>query len=401
MPRLEQWEIKKYWEIFRGLKPENNKLSGDKLKPVFKNSHLSQDQLTKIWDLADIDVDSKLDFEEFCIAMRLIFDLVNGNTNDVPHKLPNWLIPGSKRHLVEADQAITSKVNNTGGSNSGGESDTDDEYTLSSDFDWYISPTDKKSYEDVYNASCDNYGRITFNSLDGLYKTLKKVPPTDISYAWNIVNPKQSETIDKDQCLVFLHILNQRSNGKRVPRSIPPSLRATFSKEIPEYDPQSHQGDLNLSNSNDQEEDNYEEDQESNEPKSFASSYLNKLGSSNNELVSNGTDFSATQGTDWEEVKLRRELEDLEKLLKRAENEKNNKGKDNKTNLVKYEFEQLLKYKEEQVKQMKSRVGGASDLDSVLSNIGSIEVQVNQLETFLQSKKEELNSLNRQIESLK
>lgn len=393
MPRLEQWEIKKYWEIFRGLKPEKNKLNGDKLAPVFKNSHLAQEQLTKIWDLADIDVDGQLDFEEFCIAMRLIFDLVNGNTTSVPHKLPDWLIPGSKRHLVEADQAVVSKVNNLGS-----ESDTDDEYTLSSDFDWYISPTDKNSYEDVYNASCDNYGRITYDSLNGLYKTLTNVPPTDITYAWNIVNPKQSETIDKDQCLVFLHILNQRSNGKRVPRSVPPSLRATFSKEIPEYDPSSHQGDISTystSNSAAPAETIQKNKQ------SFASDYLNKLGTSSTAIVSSGTDFSETKGTDWEEVKLRRELEDLENLLKKAEAEKNNKGKDSKTSLLKYEFEQLYKYKEEQVKQMKSQAGGVSDLSSVISNIGSIEVQVNQLEAFLQSKKDEFSELNRQIESLR
>ena len=389
MPRLEQWEIKKYWEIFRGLKPEKNKLNGEKLAPVFKNSHLAQEQLTKIWDLADIDVDGQLDFEEFCIAMRLIFDLVNGNTSNLPHKLPEWLIPGSKRHLVEADQAVVSKANSMGS-----ESDTDDEYTLSSDFDWYISPTDKNSYEDVYNASCDNYGRITYDSLNGLYKTLTKVPPTDITYAWNIVNPKQSETIDKDQCLVFLHILNQRSNGKRVPRSVPPSLRATFSKEIPEYDVSSHQGDLNVPVPA------ASETVQKNK-QSFASDYLSKLGSSSSSIVSNGTDFSEIKGTDWEEVKLRRELEDLEKLLKKAETEKNNKGKDSKVSLRKYEFEQLLKYKEEQVKQMKSSAGGASDLNSVMGNIESIEVQVSQLESFLQSKKDEFSELNKQIESLR
>lgn len=385
MPKLEQWEIKKYWEIFRGLKPEKNKLNGDKLAPVFKNSHLDQEQLTKIWDLADIDVDGQLDFEEFCIAMRLIFDLVNGNTTSVPQKLPDWLIPGSKRHLVQASEAVSSNTNNVGN-----ESDTDEEYTLSSDFDWYISPTDKTAYEDVYNASCDTYGRIKYDSLSALYKTLTNVPPTDISYAWNIVNPKQSETIDKDQCLVFLHILNQRSNGKRVPRSIPPSLRATFSKNVPEYDPSSHQGDLNVPAST--------------VPKnkqSFASDYLNKLGSSKSSLVSNGTDFTETKDTDWEEVKLRRELEDLDNLLKKAEIEKANKGKDNKLDLIKYEFEQLLKYKEEQTKQLMSNIGSSNSLSSVIENIGSIEVQVNQLESFLESKKNDLSELNRQIESLK
>lgn len=386
MPKLEQWEIKKYWEIFRGLKPEQNKLDGDKLAPVFKNSRLEQDKLTKIWDLADIDADGQLDFEEFCIAMRLIFDLVNGNTNSVPSQLPGWLIPGSKRHLVEANDAVSTKVNNVGN-----ESDTDDEYSLSSDFDWYISPTDKTAYEDVYNASCDAYGRITYNSLDGLYKTLSNVPKTDISYAWNIVNPKQSETIDKDQCLVFLHILNQRSNGKRVPRSIPPSLRATFSKEIPEYDVESHQTKIN----------NPHVKSDTKQEQSFASSYFNKLGSTKQPLVSNGTDFTETKGTDWEEVKLRRELEDLEKLLKKAEYEKNNKGKDNKLDLIKYELEQLLKYKQEQVKQLNSSSSGANSLSSIINNIDSIGVQVSQLELFLQSKKDELTELNKQMESLK
>jgi hypothetical protein len=385
MPRLEQWEIKKYWEIFRGLKPENKKLDGDKLAPVFKNSHLEQDKLTKIWDLADIDVDGSLDFEEFCIAMRLIFDLVNGNTSKVPSKLPDWLIPGSKRYLVDAEQAVSTKMT-PGGS----ESDTDDEYTLSSDFDWYISPTDKSSYENVYNASCDTYGRIKYDSLDGLYKTLTGVPVTDISYAWNIVNPKQSETIDKDQCLVFLHILNQRSNGKRVPRSIPPSLRATFSKEIPEYDPSSHQSEISKPDTT-----------TSNSKQSFASDYLNKLGSSSNSLVSNGTDFTETKGTDWEEVRLRRELEDLVDLLQKAEGEKDKKGTDSTLDMTKYEFAQLLKYKEEQVKQLNSQSGGASNLTSVNSNIDSIQTQVSQLELFLQSKKDELTKLNMLIEELK
>lgn len=383
MPKLEQWEIKKYWEIFRGLKPEDNKLDGDKLAPVFKNSHLEQSKLTQIWDLADIDIDGKLDFEEFCIAMRLIFDLVNGNTSNVPSKLPGWLIPGSKRHLIDAETAVQARSNNVGN-----ESDTDDEYTLSSDFDWYISPVDKKSYEDVYNSSCDTYGRIKFESLESLYESLKGVPRTDISSAWNIVNPKQSETIDKDQCLVFLHILNQRSNGRRVPRSVPPSLRATFDKEIPQYDLETKQAEADDMNT------------DSSLKKSFASDYLNKLGSNGAQLVSSGTDFSETKGTDWEEVKLRRELEDLEKLLEKAEEAKNVKGKDRKLELLKYEFEQLLKYKEEQVKQLNNINGGASNLNSVISNIEAIEIQVNQLEQFLQSKKDELSDLNREIESL-
>ncbi|ESW99505.1 hypothetical protein KL918_001558 [Ogataea parapolymorpha] len=375
MPKLEEWEIKKYWQIFSGLKPVNNKLSGDKVSVVFKNSRLDQTQLEKVWDLSDIDVDGQLDFEEFCIAMRLIFDLVNGNTSELPKSLPDWLIPGSKQHLVQANRAVA-------GNSTGFDSDTDEELMLSSDFDWYISPSDKSRYEDIYASSADRFGRITFQSLSELYKTLNGVPETDISFAWNLVNPKQSETIDKDQCLVFLHILSQRSSGKRVPKSVPPSLRATFNRETPSYDVNDYQAE--------------ERKKPSSTKQAFGESYLSKITGSS-KIPNNKTDFSATDGTDWEEVKLRRELKELEELIQKAEDAKNNKGLDDKLSLAKYEFENLLKYKEQQVAEL----GTGSDLQSIRANIEVVQSQVSQLESFLEQKRTELGGLQREIEALR
>ncbi|RLV90059.1 Actin cytoskeleton-regulatory complex protein END3 [Spathaspora sp. JA1] len=380
MPRLEESEISKYWQIFQGLKPVDNKVTGDKVAPVLKNSRLGDSQLSKIWELSDIDNDGKLDFEEFCITMRLIFDLVNGSIDDVPTELPSWLIPSSKAAIIQANKAVNS-------SNLGIDFDDDDEEGLRDDFDWYISPTDKATYETIYNSNSDSYGRIKFESLNSLYASLQKVPSSDISSAWNLVNPKSFETIDKDQTLVFLHILNQREAGKRIPRGVPASLRATFSKEVPNYDlnAQSQPRQTTATQAS---------------KRSFAESYLNKIGQGSS-IRERGTDFSATEGTDWEEVRLRRELGDLEKLLDKVQSGVKSEAQEKQDfMLIKYEYEQLLKYKQEKLTSIKTS-GGNKDLSQVKNDIEEIQTQVNSLEEFLTSKRQELNQLNQEIEALK
>ncbi|ODQ66087.1 hypothetical protein NADFUDRAFT_51356 [Nadsonia fulvescens var. elongata DSM 6958] len=412
--QLEQWEINKYWEIFNGLSPVNNLLTGDQVASVLKNSKLSDSQLEKVWDLSDIDADGNLDFEEFCIAMRLIFDMINGSTQDIPNNLPDWLIPASKAHLIQANQAISSGGESFRNDKQDYQNESDDDHDnsssggLSSDFDWYISPSDRDAYNVIYTANSDRHGRISFEALSELYTTLSNVPFSEITNAWNLVNPHLEPRIEKEQCLIFLHILNNRERGIRIPRSVPASLRATFEKAKPEYNLDSKQGDVHSTIS-----DRNASISSSSKKSAFADGYLSRLGLSgrSSSYESKGTDFSSTKDTDWEEARLKRQLADLENLILKSEKEAANTKKygssyaTSRSALIKRELEQLLEFKERQLDSLRNDNGNDNskvrELSEANDDIEMIQQQIDALEEHYANKKRELDSLLRQIEQLK
>lgn len=85
-----------YDEIFYTLSPINGKVSGAAAKKEMVKSKLPNTVLGKIWKLADVDKDGYLDDEEFALANHLIKVKLEGH--ELPGKLPEHLVPPSKRH---------------------------------------------------------------------------------------------------------------------------------------------------------------------------------------------------------------------------------------------------------------------------------------------------------------
>ncbi|KAK4660858.1 endocytosis defective-related protein [Podospora pseudocomata] len=394
-PRIEPQEIETYWNIFSTRTNGGQFLTGEMAAPVLKNSGLRDDQLERVWDLADVDNDGNLDFEEFCVAMRVIFDLLNGEYADVPKVLPDWLVPESKSHLVSANKAIRGqepKMERV-------EDEEEEEEGLKDGFDWYMSPEDKSRYEAVYREGRDMRGEINFEALSDLYNSLD-VPDTDVRSAWNLINPNASQTINKDACLAFLHILNYRHEGYRIPRTVPASLRASFERNQIDYQVDNQAAKSRWATKADDET-------STGRKAKFGDQYLTRLGRSG--FTSKGTDFTTTKNSDaeWEEVRLKKQLQELEDKLARIEQgvEARKGGKrDSKPALVKRELEQLLDYKRKELRDLeegkgKSRTG--SNLKSVSEDLQTVREQVEGLESHLRSRQEVLEQLRREIEEEK
>lgn len=96
----DEWVVNKdraqYDTIFQGLNPVNGKVSGESARNVMVQYNLPNSALTKIWKLADVDKDNKLDTDEFALAMHLINVKLDGY--EIPSELPKHLIPPAQRN---------------------------------------------------------------------------------------------------------------------------------------------------------------------------------------------------------------------------------------------------------------------------------------------------------------
>ncbi|KAL7628006.1 endocytosis defective- protein [Parahypoxylon ruwenzoriense] len=398
-PRIEAQEIETYWNIFSTRTNGGKYLTGEQAAPLLKNSGLRDDQLERVWDVADVDNDGNLDFEEFCVAMRIIFDLVNGEYTEVPTTLPDWLVPESKAHLVQANRALTGKQVQF-------EQVDDDSDTpgLKDGFDWYMNPQDKAKYESIYQENRDMRGEISFNALEELYESLD-VPDTDVRSAWNLINPSASSTINKDACLAFLHILNNRHEGYRIPRTVPASLRSSFERNQIDYQVDSARNNPAASRWAAKADDNTTTGRKA----KFGDQYLTRLG--RGAFKASGTDFSSAQTDEqWEEVRLKKQLQELEDKMANIEASAAGRAggtggkRDTKPALVKRELEQLLDYKRQELRELeegtgKAKVGGS--LRGVAEDLQTVREQVDGLEAHLATRMQVLEQLRRDIDDEK
>ncbi len=249
-------------------------------------------------------------------------------------------------------------------------------------------------------SPCSRY-TSTVQTLEGLYESLD-VPDTDIRSAWNLINPSAGSSVNKDACLAFLHILNYRHEGFRIPRTVPASLRASFERNQIDYQLDSERN----SGASSRWATKADNETSTGRKAKFGDQYLTRLGRSGFKTA--GTDFSTAKTDDWEEVRLRKQLAEMEEKMAKIEGQAAQRSggakRESKPALVKRELEQLLDYKRKELRDLEEGRGKSSvagSLKGVADDLQIIKEQVDGLEAHLRSRQEILEQLQREIEDEK
>lgn len=81
-----------YLKQFKTMQSDlTGKISGTVAKEFFEKSNLPISELSRIWQLSDVDKDGALTLEEFCTAMHLV--VLRRNNIELPDLLPDTLVP--------------------------------------------------------------------------------------------------------------------------------------------------------------------------------------------------------------------------------------------------------------------------------------------------------------------
>ena len=121
-----------------------------------------------------------------------------------------------------------------------------------------------------------------------------------------------------------------------------------------------------------------------------------------------GTDFSSVKDTDWEKVRLQRELTALNEKVENAEAEARRrrmgtaKKPSSKSALVKRELEQMLDFKRRELNRLKDGedIEKSGNLDRVRAEIQNFKEQVDALAAHLARRQEELRNVQQSIETV-
>ncbi|KAJ8679426.1 hypothetical protein QAD02_015213 [Eretmocerus hayati] len=212
-------ERAKYEQLFLTLEPVDGSVPGNKVRGVLMDSKLPLEVFGKIWDLADMDQDGKLNEQEFIVAMHLVSKALESNA--VPNLLPPELLSSAQK-IVASRRPVPSKLEDSVSTTA-----VPEEVRTR---DWVVSEEDQKVADKLF-AQADQ-------DLDGFVSGLEikdvffqsGLPQQVLALIWGLCDISQSGKLNNEQFALAIWLIKEKLSGaeipnKLTPRMVPPSFR--------------------------------------------------------------------------------------------------------------------------------------------------------------------------------
>lgn len=223
-------ERAKYKQLFMSLEPIDGYIPGNKVKGVLMDSKLPLEVLGKIWDLADIDKDGKLNEHEFIVAMHLVYKALEKNT--VPNVLPMELQEPNISHAAPViPPIIDPKFKAQPGFVAPANLPDIAPAPLREDPNkWVVSDDDRRAAEKLFiqaDADCDGF--VSGAEIRDIFLQ-SKLPQPVLAQIWGLCDIFQQGKLNKEQFSLSMWLIKQKLNkheipAKLTPEMIPPSMR--------------------------------------------------------------------------------------------------------------------------------------------------------------------------------
>ncbi|KAL7305666.1 hypothetical protein TKK_0001924 [Trichogramma kaykai] len=249
VPGATNWSINpqeraKYEKLFHSLEPTSGYIPGNKVKSVLMDSKLPLETLGKIWDLADMDKDGKLNLHEFTIAMHLVYKALEKNT--VPNVLPSELLENrAAPPIVPVQDPITFEPKPIKPPMPAAPAIPPIASIpaipiippVPTKSDWIISAEEQRAANELFSkADRDMDGFVSGAEIKDVFLQ-SGLPQTVLAHIWGLCDMSQSGKLNKEQFALSIYLIKQKLSGKDLPNQllpnmIPPSQRRK-SQEAP------------------------------------------------------------------------------------------------------------------------------------------------------------------------
>ncbi|KAJ2162022.1 endocytosis defective- protein [Coemansia sp. RSA 552] len=388
-------ERQQFQQHFYNAGPVDGKLPGSAARQSLMQSGLPTQQLGEVWELADIDKDGALDLEEYCIALKLVFSLLNRAIDSVPPVLPPSLIPqGKYGHFTSTATDVLS---------SGGSlhqlAGSPQVVSPNAEMEWYIPNEERARYQGLFSQHTGG-SQVRFLDVDEFLGSLGLPRPT-ITQAWSLVDVRKYQELNQQQFVYLMHVLSSHLKGTRIPAVLPPAVKDAIYSSLnlnstgsrtPE--PASHgyrYGKPSSTAAGDSRKPGLYGERSGNV--ALADSYLSKLKTSSTFKNEPGSRYASSSKRTEEEKRLKAELKGLDEELERlnAESTKAGSGaEEGGLGAALKELEELKEHKLQEKQGAEDRNARGPSNSDTGESLQDIKQSIFQLEghlSFLQSEK--------------